>query len=129
MNFDLNDDERALQEGIRDLCAGRAPSERIRAAPTRGVDRELFGELAAPGVFGLALPEADGGLGLGATHAAVVFEELGRALVPGPVVATHLAAGRGGRGRRGHDRGRDVAATTVVLATSTGSRRGGAWSR
>ncbi len=32
-------------------------------------------------------------MGLGLTEAAVVFEELGRALVPGPLVATHLAAG------------------------------------
>ena len=44
-------------------------------------------------MLGLAAPEEAGGMGLGATHATVVFEELGRALVPGPVVATHLAAG------------------------------------
>ena len=95
MEFDLDDDERALQEGVRAWCAGRATSERIRAtADTGGVDRELFRELADQGVLGLCAPERDGGMGLGATHATVVFEELGRALVPGPIVATHLAAGR-----------------------------------
>ncbi|MGH9019093.1 MAG: acyl-CoA dehydrogenase family protein, partial [Acidimicrobiales bacterium] len=40
----------------------------------------------------LQVPEAAGGVGLGMAAAAVVFEELGRALVPGPLLATHLAA-------------------------------------
>lgn len=94
MDFDLDEDERALQDGVREWCRGRAGSTRIRATEaTGGVDRDLFAELAAQGVLGLCAPEGAGGMGLGATHATVVFEELGRALVPGPVVATHLAAG------------------------------------
>lgn len=94
MDFDLDDDEQALQEGVREWCRGRVGSQRVRATEDiGGVDRDLFSELAAQGVLGLCAAEADGGMGLGATHAAVVFEELGRALVPGPVVATHLAAG------------------------------------
>jgi alkylation response protein AidB-like acyl-CoA dehydrogenase len=44
------------------------------------------------GTFTLALPEADGGVGLGWADAALAFEELGRAAVPGPLVATALAA-------------------------------------
>lgn len=94
MNFTLDEEERALQAGIRDLCRGRAPMDRVRAAEqTAGVDRALWRELAEAGVFSLRLPESAGGVGLGMTHAVVVFEELGRALVPGPLVATHLAAG------------------------------------
>jgi alkylation response protein AidB-like acyl-CoA dehydrogenase len=45
------------------------------------------------GVFGLRRPEADGGAGLGMAEAVLVFEELGRALVPGPLIGTVLAAG------------------------------------
>ncbi len=44
-------------------------------------------------MFSLRVPEDAGGLGLPTSAAAVVFEELGRALVPGPLLATHLAAG------------------------------------
>ena len=44
-------------------------------------------------MFNLCLAEEAGGVGLGLTEAALVFEELGRALVPGPLVASHLAAG------------------------------------
>jgi alkylation response protein AidB-like acyl-CoA dehydrogenase len=66
--------------------------ERVRAlAEVGGVDRDLWRELADAGVFSLRLSEADGGAGLGTAEAALVFEELGRALVPGPVIGTHLA--------------------------------------
>jgi alkylation response protein AidB-like acyl-CoA dehydrogenase len=93
MSFDLDQDEQALQDGIRAWCQGRAPMARVRAsADAGGVDRELVAELAEQGVLALTVPEDRGGLGLTTTHAAVVFTELGRALVPGPIVATHLAA-------------------------------------
>lgn len=94
MDFELNADERDLQEAIRRLCAGRMPMDRVRSLETTGgFDRELWDELAGAGVFSLRLAADRGGVGLGATEAVLVFEELGRALLPGPLVATHLAAG------------------------------------
>jgi alkylation response protein AidB-like acyl-CoA dehydrogenase len=45
------------------------------------------------GVFSLTLPETAGGMGLGMADAVIVFEELGRALVCGPLIPTFLAAG------------------------------------
>ena len=32
MDFELSEDEEALAEGIRSLCAGRFPLEKLRAA-------------------------------------------------------------------------------------------------
>ncbi len=95
MDFELSEDEVALAEGMRRLCAGRFPLERVRAAEGASVTigPSEWSELAEAGVFSLRVPEDGGGLGLGTAAAAVVFEELGRALVPGPVLATHLAAG------------------------------------
>ncbi|MFJ6569983.1 acyl-CoA dehydrogenase family protein [Streptomyces sp. NPDC091292] len=58
-----------------------------------GLDRALWRELGDAGFFALRLPEADGGVGLGLPEAVLLFEETGRALLPGPLVATHLAAG------------------------------------
>lgn len=60
--------------------------------PSR-LDRGLWRVLGDLGVFALRLPEADGGVGLGLPEAVLVFEEAGRVLLPGPLVATHLAAG------------------------------------
>jgi alkylation response protein AidB-like acyl-CoA dehydrogenase len=94
VRFDLSEDDRALQKGIRELCRGpEAPDHpRARSSPG-GVSRENWRGLGTAGVFALRRPEEEGGVGLGWTQAVVVFEELGRALVPGPLVATHLAAG------------------------------------
>ncbi len=93
MDFELSDDEVALAEGIRRLCAGRFPLERLRAGEGSSsvVDERGWQELGDAGVFSLRAT-GDDGLGLGMGAAAVVFEELGRALVPGPLVATHMAA-------------------------------------
>jgi len=94
VDFELSDDEAALAEGIRSLCAGRFPLDRLRAAEDGDgrVDLEGWIELAEAGVFSLQVPEAAGGIGLGLAASAVVFEELGRALIPGPLLATHLAS-------------------------------------
>ena len=94
MDFELSDDQVALCDGIRDLCQGRFDIDTVRGlADCGGVDRRLWGELADTGVFSLVVPEEEGGVGLGWAEAGLVFEQLGRALVPGPLVGTLLAAG------------------------------------
>ncbi|MBC9716404.1 acyl-CoA/acyl-ACP dehydrogenase [Streptomyces sp. TRM66268-LWL] len=95
MHFQLTDDQRALQQGMRELLAGRFDRDALRAAVERPgtLDRALWRELGEAGFFALRLPEDDGGVGLGAPEAVLLFEEAGRALLPGPLIATHLAAG------------------------------------
>ncbi|MFD5623524.1 acyl-CoA dehydrogenase family protein [Streptomyces yangpuensis] len=95
MDFQPTQDQRDLRTGVRDLLEGRYGREALRASVDSGtaVDRGLWRELGGAGFFALRLPESEGGVGLGLPEAAVVFEEAGRALVPGPLVATHLAAG------------------------------------
>ena len=92
MSFRPTDEQRELKEGVRAFCASRLGREQIRALEGRGFDRELWRELASMGVLGLRLPEAKGGMGLGVAEAVLVFEELGRALAPGPLVWSQLAA-------------------------------------
>ncbi|MFD8113235.1 acyl-CoA dehydrogenase family protein [Streptomyces microflavus] len=95
MDFQLSDDQRALRSGMRDLLGAAFDRDGLRAAVERGggVDRGLWRELGAAGFFALRLPEEAGGVGLGLPEAVLLFEEAGRALLPGPLVATHLAAG------------------------------------
>ncbi|WP_327263042.1 acyl-CoA/acyl-ACP dehydrogenase [Streptomyces sp. NBC_01232] len=95
MDFQPTEDQKDLRAGVRDLLAGRYGREALRASVDTGagVDRALWRELGEAGFFALRLPEAEGGVGLGLPEAVLVFEEAGRALVPGPLVATHLAAG------------------------------------
>ncbi|MFF3643968.1 acyl-CoA dehydrogenase family protein [Streptomyces sp. NPDC002564] len=89
MDFQLTKDQRALRDGMRRLLTGRFS---LRDATER-LDRALWRELGDAGFFSLALSEADGGVGLGLPEAVLVFEEAGRALLPGPAVASFLAAG------------------------------------
>jgi len=95
VDFELTELQADLADGVRRLCQGRFPLETLRAVESaeRVVDRDGWRQLGDAGVFGLCLAEEAGGAGLGLAEASLVFEELGRALVPGPLVATHLAAG------------------------------------
>jgi alkylation response protein AidB-like acyl-CoA dehydrogenase len=94
MRFRLTEDQRALRDGVRAVLARRFGPGELRAAVGRPVlDRALWRELGDAGFFALRLPEADGGVGLGLPEAVLAFEEAGRVLLPGPLVATHLAAG------------------------------------
>ncbi len=88
MDFDLDDDDLAIQAGIRSFCAGRFPIEVVRRGELTDsvVDTDRWREIAEMGVFAI------GGDGLTRRQAALAFEELGRALVPGPLVDTALAA-------------------------------------
>ena len=92
MDFLPSEDQRALQSGIRDLLAQRFPAARLHEV-AGGFLADLWRELADTGVFSLRVSESDGGLGLGMADAVLVFEELGAACVPGPLVATFLANG------------------------------------
>jgi len=83
VNFDLSEDQEALRDGIRSLCAGRFGMERVRG----GFDGSTFSELDDTGVFSLRTD------GFGWADAGIAFSELGRALVPGPLVWSHLAHG------------------------------------
>ncbi|MFI9822867.1 acyl-CoA dehydrogenase family protein [Streptomyces sp. NPDC052013] len=95
MRFHLTDDQKALRGGVRQLLDRRFDRAALWAAVDRPgqLDRGLWRALGEAGFFALRLPEADGGVGLGLPEAVLAFEEAGRALLPGPLVATHLAAG------------------------------------
>ena len=83
---------------MRELLAARFDRAALRAAVERpGLDRALWRALGDAGFFALRLPEREGGVGLGLPEAVLVFEEAGRALLPGPA---------GGDPPRGRDRGR-----------------------
>jgi alkylation response protein AidB-like acyl-CoA dehydrogenase len=94
MDLEPSPDQEALRAELRRFLDRRVTSESRRAcaAYPGSVDRALWSELAALGVFGVLVPESRGGLGLGLAEAAIVAEELGRAAVPGPLAATLVGA-------------------------------------
>ena len=96
MDFRITDDQKELADGIRTVVAGRLSLEHLRMneGAEAAISAKDWSVLGQTGVFSLTLPEPEG-TGLGMADAVVVFEELGRALIPGPLVGTFLAASAG----------------------------------
>jgi len=92
LDFRLTDDQLELQAGIDQFCAGVFPPEALPAMEHVGPGSDAWAALGDLGLFKLRAPEADGGLGLGWVETAVVYEVLGRHLVPGPLLWTQLLA-------------------------------------
>jgi alkylation response protein AidB-like acyl-CoA dehydrogenase len=90
----LSDDHRALRDSVRELTRRHVTSAAVRAV----VDAKSsslpawWGELAGQGLLGLHLAEEYGGAGYGLVETAVVAEELGRAVTPGPFLPTVIAS-------------------------------------
>nr|WP_255525592.1 acyl-CoA dehydrogenase family protein [Mycolicibacterium sp. BK634] len=95
---DLVSDEHAeLRATIRRLLESRSPEAAVRsvADSEQGYDLGLWGLMAGQlGLHGLSLPEPFGGSGYGPEETTIVFEELGRALVPSPFFPTIALAAR-----------------------------------
>ena len=81
-----------LRELMQAVLKKRTKSIPIPEEDGRGLDTDLWQEIAALGWLSLAVPEAQGGLGLGFEHLGVLYEELGRALAAIPVLPTMVAA-------------------------------------
>jgi alkylation response protein AidB-like acyl-CoA dehydrogenase len=94
MRFRLDEQQLDLKRAVRELLGRRFGRDALReGVDAPRIDRGLWRELGDAGFFSLRLPEAEDGVGLGLPEAVLVFEEAGRALLPGPLAATHLAAG------------------------------------
>jgi alkylation response protein AidB-like acyl-CoA dehydrogenase len=88
-----------LRQSIREVLEAESPLELVRldCEAARKPLGELWQKMAELGWFGLGIAEAQGGLGLGYRHLALLYEELGRFLTPLPVLGTLLAADAIGR--------------------------------
>ncbi len=84
------EDLRLLRESARTLFERAGGSDRARQLRDAGggFDPEMVRELAEAGVFGVAVPEDQGGLGMGLAAAGIIAEEVGRVIAPEPVVLT-----------------------------------------
>jgi len=93
MDFNFTEDQESLRDAVRRWVDKGFNFERRHAlAKAGGATRAVYTELAELGLTGLAVPEAHGGLALGAIDAMVVAEELGRGLVNAPFAAGALVA-------------------------------------
>lgn len=94
MDFTLNEELTAVRELAGEIFAGHTAADRIRAVEQSAsrVDGALWADLGKAGLLGIALPEEDGGAGLGPAALCVLLEEQGRRVAPVPLWPSAVAA-------------------------------------
>ncbi len=94
MNFDFDEDQRALADTVRRFVAKEYGFERRRAIrdSNAGWSREVWQALADLGVLALAIDEAHGGLGHGPQETGLVMNAFGAGLLLEPYLASAVIA-------------------------------------
>jgi alkylation response protein AidB-like acyl-CoA dehydrogenase len=94
----LNEEQGMLRDSVKAFLSERAPVAHLRklrdSRDALGFDRQLWRAFAEQGYSAILVPEAHGGLGLGAVEAGVIGEALGRTLTPTPFLSTAVLAAR-----------------------------------
>jgi alkylation response protein AidB-like acyl-CoA dehydrogenase len=90
MDFTFTEEQEAIAKVARQLLEDRATPERLAAleATETRHDPDLWRELAAADLLGVALPETVGGSGHGFLELVTLLVEVGRSVAPVPVFAT-----------------------------------------
>lgn len=90
MDFALSEDQIALRDLARQILSDRCTNDRLREIERSDerFDRELWSELARANLLGIAVPEREGGMGLGFLELCLLIEEVGRHVAPIPALPT-----------------------------------------
>ena len=105
----LTDDQKMLQETAASFLAEEGSiAKQLRhwrdIGCKDGFGHGLWKQFAELGLTGICIPESHGGMGMGATEAALVLEEIGRNLTPSPFLTTAVAGARAIEGSAHADR-------------------------
>lgn len=93
MQFGLTDNQQLTRNSAREFFSAEFPPAELRRIieTPHAHDPALWRKTAEQGWCGMTVPEAYGGMGLDLVEVAAAMEEIGRVLVPGPLLA-HLTA-------------------------------------
>ena len=86
MDFAFSEEQEFLRSTAKEWFEKERPMAAIRTAieSTEGFDRDKYAAAAELGWHAMAIPEEYGGAGFSFLELAVVLEEMGRSLYPGP---------------------------------------------
>jgi alkylation response protein AidB-like acyl-CoA dehydrogenase len=96
VDMDFTPEQELLRESVRRTCERHSGTDVVRKLENDpvGYSPALWSALGELGLLGLTIAEEHGGSGMTMVEAALVYEELGRALVPSPhFVSCVLSAG------------------------------------
>ncbi|RIL05509.1 MAG: pimeloyl-CoA dehydrogenase small subunit [Proteobacteria bacterium] len=120
MNFDLSEEQQILVDTVANYVKNDSPVERFRKLreSERGWEPEAWARMGEMGWLGIPFPEEHGGFGARFVDLALVLEQLGRGLVPEPMIPSVVLAG-GLLSRLGSDAQRDQFLTPMIEGRSS----------
>jgi len=95
VDFHFSEEQTMLRELAREILEKELDLERLKEVEAEGdwFDRELWAKLAEANLLGLAVPEAQGGMGMGFLELCVLLQEIGRAVAPLPALPALVCGG------------------------------------
>jgi hypothetical protein len=90
MDFSFSEEQEAIRSLAAEILGAEMTAERLKAAEREAdwSDAALWRRLAEANLLGVAIPEAHGGMGMGFLELCMLLQEVGRAVAPGPWLAT-----------------------------------------
>jgi len=89
MELEFTSDQDDLRASIRAVLVKESPVSLARSVVEQGARPDaLWSTMVELGWPALTIPDADGGVGLGMLELAILAEELGRVIAPGPLLPT-----------------------------------------
>jgi len=95
MDLGFSEEQEMLRTSTRDFLTNECPKDLVRqmAEDEKGYTPELWRKMAELGWMGLAFPEEYDGMGMTFFDLIILFEEMGRACLPGPFFSTVVLGG------------------------------------
>ena len=80
MDFQTSEEQNTIRDLARGILEQELSRDRLKAAAATadGIDAALWKTLAEANLLGVAVPEAQGGMGLGILEVCTLLEEIGR---------------------------------------------------
>ncbi len=94
MDLDFTEEQKMLKTMARDFLATECPKSLVRELEESdlGYSPEIWKKMAELGWQGIIIPEEYGGTGLTLFDLALIIEEMGRNILPGPFLSTVISA-------------------------------------
>lgn len=94
MDLNFTEEQNILRDTVKNMVEGHCTIAVVREAEHDeiGIPTNFWAQMKEMGLLGIMLPEEYGGIGLNLLDCALIYEELGRGLAPGPHFVSSVIA-------------------------------------